>query len=196
MSAIFRKSSSGIEACVTHDGSPVLVSRSFRMVDGFRVDIAHWIDPANMLCWFALRNPCIPMLDNSEDEEFFGYNSDSDNDRESKLVRYEGVILMLVSDLRDDQRPYLLDLKGRILAGSNVYGSGHYCLGDAFNPLSLQPVEMLLHNEANDDLGWRGHYLSGTWLENHFLCTEWPTLNHHQSPPAAILADIARWWPT
>lgn len=196
MSATFRKTPKGeIEVSSIADGAPILISRSFRIVEGFRVDIAHWLDPNAMRCWFALRNPCIPMLDNREDDEVFGHHSD-DGYGDSRLVRYEGVVLMLVNSLQSDPFAYLLDTRGNVLAGGNIYPEGNYCLGDSFNPLSLQPVEMLLHNEANDDLVWKGDWLQGSWQDNHFLCTTWPTYKHCQTPPDAILEDIARWWPT
>jgi hypothetical protein len=202
MSAIFRKHNGQIEVMVVEDGAPVLLSRCFRISNGFRVDIAHWLDPANMTAYIALRNPCLQMLDNLNYDDQFGLDSDVDADApESAYVRYEGVVLMRMPDLNYEEspRPFLTDLDGRILSGSNVYNSGHLCLGNSFNPLTIQPAELLLNNSANQDLGWIGGHLEGSWKhdnDSYFLISSWPSQSRKFTPPPAILADIRRWWPT
>lgn len=197
MSAIFRKTASNdIEVSVTNDQSPVLLARSFRMVKEHRVDLALWLDATSCASYIALHNPCIQMLDNVGGGNDFGM--DGDNDAESQYMRYNGVVLLCIPELNYSTEPnaYLIDLHGRALAGSNVYGGGNLCLGDTFNPFTLQAAELLLHNEANDDLGWRGGLLEGRWHDYIFHATTWPTLSHIKIPPDAILADIRRWWPT
>jgi hypothetical protein len=198
MSASFRKTPNGsIEVFAVKDNAPVFIGRTFRLVENFRVDIAQWFDPLKRQSWFALHNPCIPLLDNMDSDEYFKYSGDYDTP-DSHIVRYENTVLMSSVDVASSSEPdmYLTDLRGYYFAGSNLYGGGKLCLGDLYNPLTLQPVEHLIHNQANSDLGWRGDALEGEWTDGIFHVSPWPIIDKIVSPPAAILADIARWWPT
>ena len=198
MSAIFRKTASNdIEVNIASDQSPVLLARSFRMVKDRGVDLALWLDAMNCASYIALRNPCIQMLDNVGGGDDFGMDGDND-DSESQYMRYNGVVLLYIPELnyRTEPSAYLIDLHGHALAGSNAFEGGRLCLGDTFNPFTLQAAELLLHNSANDDLAWQGDMLGGHWENGMFITTIWPTLSHIKTPPDAILADIRRWWPT
>ena len=216
MSAIFRKTKTGLEVLAIHDGAPILIDQTFRMVNGMRLDILHWLDMEALDAWWAIRNPVLQMTMNNEDAYSFGFQhrnqwdegheEDEDYDEPAScFVRYEGIVLMRARDIQYHTSPpaYLLDLEGYVLAGSNVYNDGKLCLGDSVNALSVQPVEALIHNEANTDLYWHGDYLIGEWAsgegdeqESYFNIETWPTASHHCSPPQGILDDISRLWPT
>lgn len=200
MSASFRKTPSGtIEVNVVEDNAPVLVARSFRIAADGRVDLALWVEPTRVDSWIALRNPRIPMLNNSPDPGCFRFEHDEGFGR-SEPAYYAGVVLMRIQGIQHSSEPdaHLVNLEGAVLAGSNTYPSdGRLCLGEAYNALTFQPAELLLHNTANNDLSWAGPALLGTRDADHlFHITTWPILRHLSPPPAAILADIARWWPT
>lgn len=195
MSLIIFNQNGNLEACASSVAiTPGL--RGFRVVEGFRVDIAQFILP-NFSVAFVIDNLVTSIWGYSPHDRILGPHSDDDSAPE--LVRYPGRVILLITNIQNDIKVWLLDVNGYVLAGSNVFPLGNYCLGEQCNPYSMNPVEMLLEYEANDDLVWRGHSLEGAWINDspphprHFQITTWPTITQIWTPPKELFAEPRLW---
>ena len=166
-----------------------------RVSEGVPIRIAQWINPIEMSVWWVLDRLVMQML-NSEDcngANEFSYAEDQEH--ESSWVRWDSPVLLHCPDIRHDPDGiYLLNGHGEALSGSNIHGSRKLCLGDQFNPLTTHPVELLITNEANDDLNWRGEPLIGKWESNYFQIETWPPIQQteHQVP-APVAENFSAW---
>lgn len=166
-----------------------------RISQGVPIRIAQWINPKEMSVWWVLDRLVMSMLYSGESEcgEFV---SDEDSESEPALVRWDHPALLHCPDIKN--RPdtiYLLNEKGEALSGSNIFPGGNLCLGEYFNPLSTHPVELLINNEANDDLNWRGQALLGDWQPTHFQIETWPPIlsSERYPPPPSVAENFSAW---
>lgn len=206
MSAIYRRTSKGdVEVKITKDDSPVLINKGFRIANEHKVEIAHYLHQMSRSAYYLIHRPMLMMnyLDTGEENVFSTLDptGDSDGCTEPRWAMFPGTIIMQVRYIDGDPHVYVTDTQKRSLAGSNVYDGDNLCLGESINPFNFQPVEAFLENEANDDLGWRGDSLGGSWKENgadsYFEITSWPHISRPRTEiPDALIGDIALWWPT
>jgi hypothetical protein len=189
------------------DGPPIIQAESsFRMHGRFRVNIKHFINPETSECWWALSRLRTSLLRDSPRDGPHFICRDKNYGR-PMLVQYDQPLILWCANWLIAETPVkLLDLQGGVLSGSNIYGESFgqknncLCLGGSLNPLSLQPVEMLLFNQANRDLSWQGGSLAGEWQnppnDQHFLIHSWPSYLQTQPIPHAVIDAIAAWSPT
>jgi hypothetical protein len=165
-----------------------------RIAEGIPIRIAQWINPEQMSAWWVLDRLVMSMLysDDSPEGEF---SSLGDDGSESRWVRWDHPVLLYCPDIKHSPDSiYLLNENGEALSGSNIYASRRLCLGEYFNHLSTHPVELLISNEANDDLGWQGEALLGEWHSTHFQIETWPRIQsrEYQVPPP-VAENFSAW---
>jgi hypothetical protein len=67
----------------------------------------------------------------------------------------------------------------------------------------MEPVDLLLYNNANRDLQWKGSALEGKWVDTLnagsklkvFEIEKWPGYHHKHSVPEEVLAAVNQIWP-
>lgn len=183
-------------------GPPILqVESTFRMHGNFRINIKHFVNPETSECWWALSRLRTSLLCDSPADASHFTCRDKYQGR-PKIVQWDHPVILWCANWLTPETPVkLVNLKGEILSGSNIYGESFggkahcLCLGGSLNPLSLQPVELLLFNAANTDLSWQGSPLHGEWQntpgDKHFLISSWPSYQPTQPIPRAVLDAIA-----
>jgi hypothetical protein len=165
-----------------------------RIAESIPIRIAQWINPEQMSAWWVLDRLVMSMLytDTSTEGEF---RSLEDGDSEPVWVRWDHPVLLHCPNIKHSPDIiYLLNEHGEVLSGSNIHGSRNLCLGEYFNYLSTHPVELLISNEANNDLNWRGRALLGEWHSTHFQIETWPPIqsSEHQVPPP-VAENFSAW---
>lgn len=153
----------------------------FRVFYDTQIRIAHWICPTRHQVAFVvdqikMKMLCDPPHRRSPSTTFFSARSSAAT---SEIV-WEKSPAIIFMPRWDDKTCYLLNGEGRVKSGSNTYGSGSsqpgsLCLGTVVDPFNLTPIEALFANEANRDLSWYGDSLAGSWENNQFIVTAWPT---------------------
>jgi len=206
MAITYKRNEKGqILAKIGQGPSTVLVSKRFRMQGERRVDVIQFLNMDEGWARFAIRNLSMPMLyhTSAEDGHFQSYGRTG----ESRMTQYDGIVYLTIPDIKNTEAIHLTDAEGGVLAGSNLYGSSWVtspkfkgvCLGATFNPLSLEPVDLLLFNRANRDLDWQGEPLHGAWISTNalprpiFNITQWPTWNTTTPIPQEVLDATELW---
>ncbi len=183
----------------------LLLNKAFRMVGEYRVDVLHFANFDDGWVCFALNRIRMSML-NSFNQETNTFGSDGSGS--SKPVQYDRPVFIHVPEYRKPEGIFLCDRDGRVYGGSNTYPSGHsetkcsaLCLGNSFNPLTLEPVELLLFNNANRDLSWKGDWLTGKWVKEPgitnkvFHIETWPTWTTKFPIPIEVVEASERLFP-
>lgn len=177
---------------------------------GNPVRIAQWIDLILMQSWIVLDRIATSMMisdymvHNEDTNAFWDHEEDDDGnfpEASPIWVVYEHPVILHIPSLINPCVK-MINRDGWVLAGTNIYDESftnpwHICIGDTFDPLSPNVVEMLLANEANKDLYWRGDPLHGSFKnDSTFIITTWPSLQYGKSqPPQRVLEDFDAWLP-
>lgn len=139
----------------------------------------------------------------NRDEFFQNHDEDADGDNYPAAPRwlvYNNPVILHAPNFR--YRPAmiaLLNREGFILSGSNIYTpafreAGGLCLGDSFDPMSAQPIELLTTNQANRDLMWTGMPIQGKWeTSGEFTASSWPAISTQFEVPQQISVDLDAW---
>lgn len=193
MSICFRRTPKGkIEASFRPGPCFVLVSKTLRVVDDFRMDILHFIAPDLQQCWYTLSGIQLNMLNNHPRANCqFGLSGGGR--ATSTRFRWEGKVYLVIPKISNTDYIHLVNPEGKLLAGSNIHGSGSLCLGMSPNPFIMDGLDALLMNKANNDLGWRGSNATGTWKTNIFHASQWPVSDTIVTIPEEIRAATAMW---
>ena len=171
------------------------------------IQIAQWINPETCAVWWVLDRIRTSMLCSNYLVESQRFWHDHGNDVHGyrheyapRWMTYNHPVLLHAPDFRT--RPNmiaLLSTQGAGLSGSNIYNAafredGGLCLGDAFDPLTVHPVELIISNLANNDLIWQGNAIEGDWSNpEEFIATSWPTTSIQFNPPPQISVDLDAW---
>ncbi len=183
----------------------LLLNKAFRMVGNFRVDVLHFANFDDGWSCFALNRLRMSMLNSfNQADGIFGTSTGGS----STPVQFDGPVFVFIPDFTKPDRVFLCDALGRVYAGSNTYPTSYsdikcsaLCLGDTFNPLTLEPIDLLLFNNANRDLAWKGDWLTGTWVKEPgvsakiFNITTWPTWTTKYPVPPEVVEAAPRLFP-
>lgn len=86
-----------------------------------------------------------------EDEDY-----EYDDGKSMVLVYNQPVILGIDRVLTSDAYAKLMNVSGYPLTGSNSYDDGNLCLGQSFNTMTLEALQLLTESRPNRDLEWTG----------------------------------------
>jgi hypothetical protein len=198
MAILLRKTPQGIlEARIESTTSFVLMDRSIRVVNGFEIRMIkylHHYDPnrhSDVEIVYALSCVSMKMLTATRNcpQGMFGTDGRRGT---SKPVYYPHLSFLTLRSLDTSPSAVLHDGKGNIYSGSNIYSdrgnqAGSLCLGERLDPAEWGPVDLLLYNEANRDLPWRGSILPGEWITHKTEEGKLRVFHIHQWHPAASI---------
>lgn len=183
------------------EGSNWLMLNNRMVVTGIKqIRVIQFMNPQSMQMFWALDSLRMSMM--AEDHGgFIGRSQEGDHEGEEvHIVEYNQPCFLYMRNLTDTGYIRLLNESGRVMAGSNTFDTGNLCLGGDYNPFNLEPVELLILNEANDDLTWQGEdieigniYADGE--HSIHTATSWPQL--HYDPvviPRELLAACEAFW--
>jgi hypothetical protein len=193
---------------VENDGMMRLPTKIRSDFAGNPVSIAQWIDMKGMCSWIVLNRIATSMMisdymveDRSSEVFWDNEEDDEGNFPEASpiWVVYEKPVILHIPSLTNSY-VRMINREGWVLAGTNIYDDGFthpwaICIGDTFDPIGPNVVELLLSNQANKDLYWRGEALCGSFQDDlTFLIKTWPTTAYHQTtPPQQVLEDFDAW---
>lgn len=173
------------EVMIFEEGGLILIGKEKRISNGRLINIHHFYDPRSNQMIFHLDGIRIDMLcyEGYFDDGEIYYSSENRDEEECEPVAIDYNAPLLFSIENDECR--LTDIDGLILSGSNIHSHGVLCLGDSFNPMSMQALDMLLYNEPNHDLSWFGSPIgikqNNIQIAEGKFCSEvtlWPTTSY------------------
>lgn len=186
----------------------LLLNKTKRIIGDFPIEILHFFNPDRGWAVWALNRIRTSMLtDQGEGGRSFYCASKSNGT--PKPVQYLKPVYMYAHRAMTCEGVMLCDRSGNVLAGSNIYDPGFgdakahtLCLGSHWQGMTLEPVDLMLYNNANRDLSWRGDELMGKWIqaENNgskikvFEIDTWPHFHKRYDIPAEVLATVDSLW--
>lgn len=152
----FKKENGVILARRTKSFNAFVIGKRFRSIEGGKEDKKIWIHQiiSNGRMLFLCHGFSTSLMNSYPITEGFTGNDGNKNLRAVRVF-YPGKVVIHVN-LKKPSEVMILSEEGRVLAGSNVHGNGLYCVGESVNPFTMHPVEAIMNNKANNDLGWMG----------------------------------------